>query len=336
MSSATLLDAEHVLRDLAENWRAIGKEGGSGVLRACAMTFIVLTGDDDDPQALGETLATLMKEHPSRTIVIRRSNNANAEASSRATVQCWMPFGRRQQICSEQIEIEAPAGRMSEVMPVILGVLVPDLPVQLWLKRYDLAFEEELAPVFHLAGRILIDTKSETNVPRLLEMINALKKQGASVGDLAWTRITRWRETVQQVFRTPSLRTHAKGVEKMEVSWAGPGFPISAAYLASWLTTVWPKAQLSLRRECPDAPPDAVGRIRAVRLSGQGFDLTLDRPEGVGVAIQIPQLQTHVVFPLLDCATLLRDELKVIGRDSRFESMLNSLQRVEQLPVESA
>jgi hypothetical protein len=251
-------------------------------------------------------------------------------------VQCWMPFGRRQQICAEQIEIEAPAGRMAEVMPVVYGVGVPDLPVLLWLKRYELAFEEELKPLFHLAGRILIDTKEATDVTHCLDVISTLQKSGASVGDLSWTRITRWRETVQQVFRVPSLRAHAKNVESIELSWAGKGMPMSLAYLASWLSLVWPKAKLTLRRESLEDPPEGVGRIRSARLSGKGFDLNLKRPAGVGVAIQIDELQTHVVFPLLDCATLLREELKVVGRDSRFDAVLAKMPAIAQMAVQPA
>src|SRR5207249_10269704 len=52
----------------------LGKENGdesTGVLRACAMTLVVVAEADEDAAAVGETLALLMRDHPSRAIVVR-------------------------------------------------------------------------------------------------------------------------------------------------------------------------------------------------------------------------------------------------------------------------
>jgi hypothetical protein len=71
--SATLAP-DHILKELADLWVSFGKqeaEGGSGVLRACSMTLVVLAEESEDVGALGETVAALMPEHPARTIIIR-------------------------------------------------------------------------------------------------------------------------------------------------------------------------------------------------------------------------------------------------------------------------
>ena len=128
------VEPEKLLKDLAQVWAGLGKQDdvGHGVLRACAMTFLVVSeagsaGGSD----VGETLAALMPEHPSRAVVIVLDPKA-ADISARVFAQCWMPFGRHQQICCEQIEITTPRDRLKDIAAVILGLIVPDLPVVMW------------------------------------------------------------------------------------------------------------------------------------------------------------------------------------------------------------
>ena len=129
------IQPERVLRELGDLWVSLGKQAGDpdsgGVLRACAMTLVVLLDAGEDPQAVGETLALLMKEHPSRAIVVRVSAGA-ASLEARVYAQCWMPFGSRQQICCEQVEIVTPESELAEIPAAILPLAVADLPVILW------------------------------------------------------------------------------------------------------------------------------------------------------------------------------------------------------------
>src|ERR1035441_6268498 len=100
---------ERILHDMADLRVSLGKqgEGDAGVLRACSMTLAIAAEESDDAQAIGETLAALMPEHPSRAIVIRFRAEDQRSLTARVFAQCWMPFGHRQQICCEQIEITA-------------------------------------------------------------------------------------------------------------------------------------------------------------------------------------------------------------------------------------
>ena len=106
--SAAALHPESILRDLDEQWVQLGHDDGAsgqsgGVLRACAMTLIVVAGDDADADRARGTVALLMRDHPSRAIVLRGRNPRAFDA--RVFAECWRPFGRTQQICSEGIEI---------------------------------------------------------------------------------------------------------------------------------------------------------------------------------------------------------------------------------------
>src|SRR5579864_3913053 len=117
---------DKILKELADLWietaapsAPSGAKENSGVLRACAMTMVVIADETEDTQGIGETLAQLMKEHPSRAIVIRLRNCPDPCLEYRVFAQCWKPFGSRQHICCEQIEITASDASLPDVPAVV-------------------------------------------------------------------------------------------------------------------------------------------------------------------------------------------------------------------------
>src|SRR5512147_1042888 len=140
----TAIEPERILKELRNLWTDLGKEQEHGVLRACAMTFIVATGGSGDEQELGEMIASLMHQHPSRAIVLRIRPGA---FDARVFAQCWMPFGKRQQICCEQVEITSPDTALKDAASLITGIAVPDLPVVLYLRSPEWIGSRALEPV---------------------------------------------------------------------------------------------------------------------------------------------------------------------------------------------
>ena len=93
-----------------------------------------------------------MPEHPSRAIVIRFRAEDQRALAARVFAQCWMPFGHRQQICCEQIEITASDASLPDLAAVVLPLTVPDLPVILWCRSpRALSFAGILAACRHRA-----------------------------------------------------------------------------------------------------------------------------------------------------------------------------------------
>ncbi|MCI0366595.1 MAG: glucose-6-phosphate dehydrogenase assembly protein OpcA, partial [Phycisphaerales bacterium] len=226
MSTATI-QPERILRDLGELWTTLGKEGEheQGVLRACAMTLLVLADASEDPAEIGETLAALMKEHPSRAIVIRVDDKSVLGAQVLA--QCWMPFGSRRQICCEQIEISASASDLSDLPAIVLPLAVADLPVIVWCRLRTAASE----PFARLATKTIIDTAVRPDLEALVAAFN----QRRLMADLTWTRLTRWRELIAQIFENPAYAGSIPFVQKIRIVHTGTARPVSAWYMAAWL-----------------------------------------------------------------------------------------------------
>src|SRR5438270_8467650 len=104
MSSAVIYPAqpEQILKGLGKLWNSLGQEekqqGKPTVLRACAMTLIVATDENDCGFSASQTISELMHEHPSRGIVLAVSPKAERPIEARVLAQCWKPFGKAEQI----------------------------------------------------------------------------------------------------------------------------------------------------------------------------------------------------------------------------------------------
>lgn len=319
--SSTPVDPGRLLAELGEQWRLIG-ENGSGVLRACSMTLVVAARRARNPQDLGATIAELMHVHPSRTILLRVDDGA-APVSAHTSIQCWMPFGRRQQICCEQIEIDAAIGSLTDVPPILYGLTVPDLPVAMWCPDLDLALRPELLPVLRLAQKVIVDTAGLDAAAAAWDAWQKLRALECRLADLVWARLTRWRQLLSQGLAGRGRHAPLKA----RISWAGKPFPPVAMYLAAWLAATFGWRDELHRRfvfACDDEtmPEPGSGRLRSLTLEGQSCSIRLYRPEGTELSIEIDGVSADARFPLFSDSQLLREELAISGRDRRFQLAL--------------
>lgn len=307
---------EKLLQELSELWVGLGKQddAGHGVLRACAMTFLVVTESASGDANTGETLASLMPEHPSRAVVVVLDDKADA-ISARVFAQCWMPFGRRQQICCEQIEITTPRDRLKEIATVILGLIVPDLPVVMWSRcpgLFDLPEYHRLLP---LIDKLIVDSNQVQDPPAFLKRLTTIPD--VLVADLSWTRLTRWRETVAGVFENREFLDRLGAPDQISVSYSGEVPPTRAWYLAAWLARgLGGRIKPDLRHA--DGEPG----VRGLALKGGDFEVSVDLLDESQAELRTGSLVTRLVFQRPSDYLLLREELKILGHDRIFEESL--------------
>ncbi|MGB7760811.1 MAG: glucose-6-phosphate dehydrogenase assembly protein OpcA [Bryobacteraceae bacterium] len=312
---------EKILKDLADLWVTTGKqeagEAAHGVLRACTMTLIVITEDREDPAALGETIAALMPEHPARTIVIRRTGAGERSIAQRVFAQCWMPFGQRRQICCEQVEIVCSDASLGDVPSVVLPLEVPDLPVILWCRSPRLLEMAEFRALAAMARRVVVDSGAMPDAPATLRRLADESSRGMLIGDLAWTRLTRWRQTLAQIFEDTRHAARITGGARIAVS-DGGGVTTTALYMAAWMAGSLDSAGIA-----------ATVRIRTrtfgtfAELECGDFHARLERQDSHLVAT-VNGLSQCTLLPKPDEYLLLREELGILHRDPVFEKTLAS------------
>lgn len=316
------LPAETILKELAALWASQGKEAheqeGAGVLRACTMTLLVVTEQDDDAMALGETLAALMPEHPARTIVIRLTGADGAAVEQRVFAQCWRPFGQRRQICSEQIEILAPDRALEGLPRLVLPLAAADLPVVLWCRSARLPARGEFAGIASLAHKLIVDSKALGEAG--LRTVAALAGRGLAA-DLSWTRLTRWREMLAQTFENRDNLAQLGRVERVQIDFAGEG-PAVNWYMGAWILDALGAAGIR-----PKLAAGGSGSSVPVVLQGAGLRLEMSRQEDRMVV----SLNDRAHCTSLSRATdylLMREELSILRRDPVFERTLASALRL--------
>ena len=211
----------------------LGKDEPAGVLRACAMTLIVVVEEERDAQAIGETIAALMHEHPSRAIVLRVRSGNEPSLSARVFAQCWMPFGSRQQICCEQVEIISSLASFSDVTSVLRGLIVSDLPVVLYCPSETLWPLPELPLYYHwLRNRIIDSFAVRTRLP-LSRISTAWRSAVLRKADLSvWRSLHR--ESIAQ-----HLRRSGSGFDRCKIS-TRFRFSITRHMVSLRLCTTWP------------------------------------------------------------------------------------------------
>ena len=319
MSATVAPDA--ILKELAALWTQEGKHGDAGVLRACSMTLLVVAEASEDASALGETVAALMPEHPARTILIRLQGDGERALSERVYQQCWKPFGQRQQICCEQIEITASDAALTDLPSVILPLAVPDLPVILWCRSPRLAQRPEFASLAMMATKIVMDSGSAANAVESLDRMAEGVRRGGTIADLAWTRLTRWRDTLARVFENRDTLGRLREIETVQVRF-GLGYETAAWYLAAWTVNSLGSVGQVVR---PVVTPQ--GESLWLELSGGSLRIELSRQDERLITV-VNEQSNCTNLPRPTDYLLMREELGIVRRDATFESALASAARL--------
>jgi glucose-6-phosphate dehydrogenase assembly protein OpcA len=310
-----------ILKELAALWTQEGKQGDAGVLRACSMTLLVIAEAGDDAAALGETVAALMPQHPARTILVLLRGDGERALSQRVYQQCWKPFGQRQQICCEQIEIMASDAALADLPSVILPLAVPDLPVILWCRSARLTGRPEFGAIAGMSTKVVIDSGVAGDAKDAIGRIADAVRRGGIVADLAWTRLTRWRETLARVFENRDTLARLSEVDSVKVHF-GPGYETAAWYLAAW-------AMNALGSVGQVMTPVLAAQDESLRLelTGGNFRVELSRQDERLVTV-VNEQSNCTNLPRPTDYLLMREELGIVRRDAIFEGTLASAARL--------
>ena len=325
---------EQILKSLSKLWTSLGEDekehGKPTVLRACAMTLIVATGSGagggfDESQTISE----LMREHPSRGIVLNISPEADRGLEARVLAQCWKPFGKAEQICCEQIEITARPDEWKNVGPTLIGLIAADLPVIFWC-RHSAALSPSatddqkagLRAIVSLATKVIIDSR-DLDTPGAFELISGWRKQGTVVADLAWTRLTPWREPIAHIFDNVARTNTFSNFDSFEIEHTGQKPCASTLYAAGWLSAPY-KAKVTFRRVDGFGPG-----IHRIILRSKTETIEFERTSAENMTLRSTNgRQRQYTYTDASLTSLMTEELAILGPDAAFNAAFSRAQEL--------
>jgi glucose-6-phosphate dehydrogenase assembly protein OpcA len=317
MSIAAAVQPERILRDLQQLWAQMAHDQAEsgGVLRACAMTLVVAAEDAADAERVRQTVGVLMHNHPSRAVILRPAGGGEV-LDARIFAECWKPFGRAQQICSEGIEITSGRGGFSEVAKFLVPLRVPDLPVVLWCRGAAALDPGPLEPLFPLADKIIFDSYHVADADSALQFLRRLRGRGSRVADLHWTRLTGWREVLAHLFDDGAFQPAE--IKTAQVTFGGPSVTACARYFTAWIRTALPGARVTM--EAGDGPSG----LRSVTLATAADKLTIARGSDLSVEVSGAGRHYRSLLPSTSEEALMHEELGILGPDPVYERALSA------------
>ncbi len=327
MSSSIISPAQpaQILKGLGKLWTSLGHEekqqGKPTVLRACAMTLVIATDDADGGFSASQTISELMREHPSRGIVLAVSPQAEKGLEARVLAQCWKPFGKAQQICCEQIEITARPEDWPKLGPILAGLTAADLPVIFWCRHKaalsPFAMQDEkagLQAVIDHSTKLIIDTAGEDAISAF-DLIARLGSHARVIADLEWTRLTPWREPIAQLFDNPARENKLSNFHTVEIAYTDARPTASSLYAAGWLSAAH-HAKVSFVKAQGFGPG-----LHRITLHSPTERIDFERTGCECMKLQSTNGRERTyAFTAPSLYTLMNEELSVLGSDPSFNS----------------
>lgn len=268
------------------------------------LSLLVVTRAGDEEDAITEANAA-SHEHPMRVIVLMTDEQAPSGLS--AEIRVGGDAG-----ASEVIVLRASGEVTDNLQSLVTGLLLPDAPVAVWWHR---GAPPSLADssLGRMADRRISDAAAEGNPIENLRRAASCYEPGDT--DLAWTRLTRWREQLAAALDDPMLGE----VQRARVT--GTLTTPSVAMMAAWL-----RLMLKVPVELVEEPAAAWGSgLHSVTLHCVGGNASLERTDELHATLVGPRSRPrHLVLPRRALRECLGEELRRISEDRVFGDVLTT------------
>ena len=231
-----------VNRVLAEMHREMLRTGGieGGAVRLSVLNLVAACIDTDSADMASQAVGRLGAKHPARAIIILANPEGPAQMEADLSLQCSaIDEG---QVCAEQVRLHVGGEAAYHMASVVTPLLVPDIPVYLWLVGSPPLHQAFGQDAVAICERLIIDTgEYEDHAGTLRLLSDELETVGDAISlcDVAWERTRMWRQLLAQSFDGEAMRPFVHGITRVEVECNGDR--ISAQ---TWLTAGWLASRL--------------------------------------------------------------------------------------------
>lgn len=178
----------------------------------------------------------VLARHPSRMIALTLADDPSETVHAEVSAVCHLPAPGQPQVCSERIALFAGDKSRKHLPAAVRSLLESDLPVILWWSGDPQANLDLFESFAKESSRILLDFPykgaRDTSLAFALSLENHPYAQ-----DLAWFKITPWRNLIAQRFDPPENAALDR-IQSLEIHALSPvpgPPPRLTAWLAAWI-----------------------------------------------------------------------------------------------------
>ncbi|GAA3937605.1 glucose-6-phosphate dehydrogenase assembly protein OpcA [Pseudoclavibacter caeni] len=271
------------------------------------LTLVVITRPEDAEHAV-ETAAAASREHPMRviTVIIRPD-----EPVDRLDAQLRLGADDG----ASEVVVMAALGRVGgSIDTLVMGLLLPDVPVVLWFTG-DLATSPESEALASLGSLGRIAARRVSDVTHAADPVAALRiaaeRYQPGDADLAWSQISILRAQLAATLDQPPYLTVTAA--RMRGRVRSPEFRLLAAWLVLSLG-------VPVTLEAADSPI-SIAEVALTRADG---DITLIGDPAAGVTrLRLPDLpEQHLPLTQRTAAECLSEELRRLDQDRVYGDVL--------------
>jgi glucose-6-phosphate dehydrogenase assembly protein OpcA len=336
--------------------------------RASTLNLIAATRTKADADRVRQAIASLSENYPSRATVLVADPSQGITDTPGIDVSVDLleqeATRGRPAIVYECLTVDVSSQNERQLASIASPLLVPDLPDFLWWAADPVEGGALFTELVDICDRLIVDSAiSPHSASALRSLLAFVRESGdnASLGDLAWARLSPWRRLTMQFFDVPTMLPILDLIDEATLTYGNSplqwsGFS-SALLYAGWIGSrlnwrtpgellpvrgdpnVWRatlragatghqrEVTLTLR---PTARPLAASTLLDVRLAadgGKGGFFTVERLDSDEISTasaspETPNLVRTVFSPIPTEAELLAEELRIFGRDPVFEAAL--------------
>lgn len=236
------VDVREIEDALTQLWMT-SQTGGRSSMQAYILNLIIFAGSATNASDAQKIAARVGQMHPSRTIILHTEDGGASRLRAWISAQCEYS-GAMERSGSEQIMLEAAGDGIRQLPGTVIPLLVPEVPVVLWWSG-DGLFNHPIFPaLMDASDQLVIDSSVFSDSVQMLARLHALGSEeypGVAFRDLAWARLTPWRELTAQFFDAPPSRPYLDGIQRVQVTYAyadeGQYNPEQALLYGSWLAS---------------------------------------------------------------------------------------------------
>ena len=270
------------------------REEGGAVALGRVLTLIIAARNGVAEAAI-DAANDASREHPMRVIVL---TTGDGEARLDAQIRVGGDAG-----ASEVVVLRAHGDAASNAESLVTGLLLPDAPVVAWWPD-EAPTDAAASPLGKMAQRRITDAATTTDVRDRLSLLGRTHAPGDT--DLAWTRLTHWREQLAAVLDQPPF----EAITAAEVR--GAAASPSTALLAAWLQMAL-QVPVTWSYEDPEEWQEGIKSVRLTRADG---DILLERPSpAVAILTQPGQPDHELHLPRRTLRECLAEELRRLDAD---------------------